>query len=67
MEAKAEVVAATVELEGRIAAEHGVGCLKNKNLHWNIDASTLAMMKSFKNLLDPKGILNPGKILPKEV
>lgn len=67
MVAKDEVVQAVVELEGRIAAEHGIGCVKAHNLHWNIDAPTLAMMHSFKKLLDPKGILNPGKVMPREV
>jgi len=66
MEAKDEVVQAAVSLEGRIAAEHGIGCVKVHNLHWNIDEPTLRMMRSFKKLLDPKGILNPGKVMPKE-
>ena len=66
MAAKDEVVAAAVSLEGRIAAEHGIGCVKVHNLHWNIDEPTLKMMRSFKKLLDPKGILNPGKVMPKE-
>ena len=66
MIAKDEVVQATVELEGRIAAEHGVGCVKIDNLHWNIDEPTMKMMRSFKNLFDPNGILNPGKVMPKE-
>lgn len=65
-EALKEVTQAVVELEGRIAAEHGIGCLKASKLHWNIDKPTLAMMRSFKNLLDPKGILNPGKVMLKE-
>lgn len=67
MEAKDEVVQAAVSLEGRIAAEHGIGCVKVHNLHWNIDEPTLRMMRSFKKLLDPKGILNPGKVMPKEL
>ena len=65
-EAKEEVVQAVVELEGRIAAEHGIGCLKACNLKWNIDVETLAMMRRFKKLLDPLGILNPGKIMLRE-
>ena len=67
MVAKDEVVQAVVELEGRIAAEHGIGCVKAHNLRWNIDEPTLAMMRSFKALLDPNGILNPGKVMPSEV
>ncbi|MDD4731128.1 MAG: FAD-linked oxidase C-terminal domain-containing protein [Desulfovibrio sp.] len=66
MVAKEEVVQAVVELEGRIAAEHGIGCVKVENLHWNIDGPTMAMMRRFKNLFDPKGLLNPGKVIPSE-
>ncbi|MFV0423215.1 FAD-binding oxidoreductase [Oleidesulfovibrio sp.] len=67
MVAKDEVIKAVVEIEGRIAAEHDIGCVKAHNLHWNIDAPTLAMMRSFKKLLAPKDILNPGKVMPREV
>ncbi len=63
-QAKADMVKATIDLEGRIAAEHGVGCLKVHNLHWNIDEPTMNMMRGFKNLFDPNGILNPGKVIP---
>jgi len=62
--AKKEVTQAVVELEGRIAAEHGIGCLKASKIHWNLDVPTLALSRSLKDLLDPKGILNPGKVLP---
>ncbi|TVM33732.1 FAD-binding oxidoreductase [Oceanidesulfovibrio marinus] len=65
MKAKQEVVAAVVELEGRIAAEHGIGCVKVENLHWNIDEPTMNLMRRFKTLLDPKGLLNPSKVMPK--
>lgn len=66
MEAKSEVVKAAVELEGRIAAEHGIGCVKNHNLQWNIDEPTLRLMRNMKKLLDPQGIFNPGKVMPEE-
>jgi len=66
MIAKNEVVEAAVGLEGRIAAEHGIGCVKNHNLQWNIDPPTLSLMKNLKMMLDPNGILNPGKIMPEE-
>lgn len=67
MIAKSEVVEATVELEGRIAAEHGIGCVKNENLQWNIDDPTLGLMRNMKKMLDPQGILNPGKVMPEGV
>lgn len=65
MQAKQDVVKAVVELEGRIAAEHGIGCVKVENLHWNIDEPTMKLMRSVKALFDPKGLLNPGKVMLK--
>jgi FAD/FMN-containing dehydrogenase len=63
-EAKEAVTKAVVSLEGRIAAEHGIGCLKASRMHWNIDGPTLELSKNLKKMLDPKGILNPDKVLP---
>jgi len=54
----------TVALEGRITGEHGVGLSKKAYLRLNVDENTLQLMKKLKNVLDPKGILNPGKIFP---
>ena len=51
------------ELEGSVSAEHGIGVLKRKYLHQTRNAIEIGMMKSFKNTLDPTGILNPGKVL----
>ena len=65
-EALREVTQGVSDLEGRIAAEHGIGCLKANKLHWNIDEPTLALMRRFKKLLDPQGILNPGKVMLRE-
>ena len=54
----------TVALEGRITGEHGVGLSKKDYLRLNVDEETLRLMKNLKHLLDPKGILNPGKMFP---
>ena len=56
----------TVKLEGRITGEHGVGLTKKAFFHLNIDAPTMRLMREHKKLLDPKGILNPGKMFPEE-
>jgi glycolate oxidase len=53
-----------VALEGRITGEHGVGLSKQSYLRLNVDEDTLHLMKKLKNMLDPKGILNPGKMFP---
>lgn len=61
-----ELLTAAVGMNGRIAAEHGIGCLKRNKLALNIDPPTLKLMKQMKNMVDPNGILNPGKIFPQE-
>jgi D-2-hydroxyglutarate dehydrogenase len=49
---------------GSISAEHGLGQAKNHLLDMVHEKETLHMMRSIKDLFDPKGILNPGKFLP---
>jgi FAD/FMN-containing dehydrogenase len=49
---------------GSISAEHGVGRAKRDWLHLSRSAEEIAMMRSIKNALDPKGLLNPGVLLP---
>ena len=48
---------------GSISAEHGVGVLKRDILHIYKDPVALDLMRGIKQLLDPNGILNPGKVL----
>lgn len=50
-------------LGGSISAEHGIGRLKAAELARRADPAELAVMHSIKRALDPKGILNPGKVL----
>ncbi len=65
--AREAILKATVSLEGRIAAEHGIGYVKRNQIGWNLDENTLALMQRIKSLLDPNGILNPGKIFPSAI
>ncbi len=59
-----EVVFAVVKkYGGSISAEHGVGVIKRDILPSVKDPVALDLMRSLKRLLDPKGILNPGKVL----
>jgi D-lactate dehydrogenase (cytochrome) len=48
---------------GSISAEHGIGVLKRKSLPKVKDPVALALMRDMKQMLDPKGIMNPGKVL----
>lgn len=47
---------------GTISAEHGVGLLKKPYLGHARSAAELALMRQMKQVFDPHGILNPGKI-----
>ncbi|MEM8827047.1 MAG: FAD-linked oxidase C-terminal domain-containing protein, partial [Pseudomonadota bacterium] len=49
---------------GSISAEHGIGTAKAGALANSGDAGKLAAMRAIKAALDPKGIMNPGKVLP---
>jgi FAD/FMN-containing dehydrogenase len=48
---------------GSISAEHGIGQLKRDLLPLVKDPVALDVMRAVKHTLDPKGILNPGKVL----
>lgn len=48
---------------GSIAAEHGVGLLKKNLLHYSRSDSEIALMRQLKQVFDPGGILNPGKLI----
>ena len=51
------------KLGGSISAEHGIGRLKREDLVRVKDPVALDLMRALKRTLDPKGILNPGKVV----
>ncbi|HUP21585.1 MAG TPA: FAD-binding oxidoreductase [Thermoanaerobaculia bacterium] len=51
---------------GSVSAEHGIGLEKRPWLSWSRGPDEIALMRRIKVALDPKGILNPGKVLPPE-
>ncbi|ABS62393.1 FAD linked oxidase domain protein [Parvibaculum lavamentivorans DS-1] len=51
------------EMGGSISAEHGVGRLKRDEIAATKSPVEMAAMRALKQALDPKGILNPGKVL----
>ena len=60
----AEVVFEVVlRMGGSISAEHGIGQLKAADLPGVKDPVAMELMRSFKAMLDPFNILNPGKVL----
>jgi D-lactate dehydrogenase (cytochrome) len=59
-----EVVFAVVKkFGGSISAEHGIGVMKRDLLPSVKDPVAYDLMRTLKRTLDPKGILNPGKVL----
>ena len=50
---------------GAISAEHGIGQMKVEELGRLGDPVALSMMRTVKQALDPLGLLNPGKRVPK--
>ncbi|NQV84781.1 MAG: FAD-binding oxidoreductase, partial [Rhodospirillales bacterium] len=51
------------DLGGSFSAEHGIGTLKRGEMERYRPAVELDVMRSLKAALDPKGIMNPGKVL----
>ena len=47
---------------GSISAEHGVGLLKKEWLGYTRTPAEIALMRALKATLDPRGLLNPGKV-----
>ncbi|MDT8264028.1 FAD-linked oxidase C-terminal domain-containing protein, partial [Roseomonas sp. DSM 102946] len=57
-----KIVARGLSLGGTCSGEHGVGLGKREFLEAEHGPEALAVMRSVKTALDPRGILNPGKI-----
>jgi FAD/FMN-containing dehydrogenase len=47
---------------GSISAEHGIGLVKKPYLESTRSAAEIALMRGVKQVFDPNGILNPGKL-----
>jgi glycolate oxidase len=62
--ATGEIFRTAVELGGTLTGEHGVGVLKLPYLEMAIGPLAIELQQGIKYLLDPKGILNPGKKVP---
>ena len=48
---------------GSVSAEHGIGLEKKPYLSVSRTAEEIALMQRLKVALDPKGLLNPGKVI----
>lgn len=59
-----EILKYCISVGGSITGEHGVGMEKNELMSGLFSADSLDYIARFKNLFDPAGLLNPGKVLP---
>jgi glycolate oxidase len=57
-----EIFAAALAVGGTLSGEHGIGITKRPYIAQALGEAGVKTMKAVKQALDPKGILNPGKI-----
>ena len=57
-----ELYSATKKLGGTISGEHGIGHKRKKYMRLVASESELEFMRCIKRAVDPKNIMNPGKI-----
>ena len=62
-EVNAVVFEIVLRMGGSISAEHGIGVLKRDELPEVKDKTAIELMRAIKAMLDPHGIMNPGKVL----
>ncbi|WP_413283048.1 FAD-binding oxidoreductase [Vibrio sp. MA40-2] len=66
LEADKLVYQCVEQYQGSISAEHGIGTLKRDFLHHSVSPQSIELMRTIKQALDPKNILNPGKLIPSQ-
>jgi D-lactate dehydrogenase (cytochrome) len=57
-----ELVQRAIDVQGTCSGEHGIGLHKMGFLVTEAGAGAIDMMRTLKRALDPKNIMNPGKI-----
>lgn len=57
-----EVEEAAIDLGGTITGEHGVGLYKKRLLEKMVGSTSMMMMRTLKQMMDPNHVLNPGKV-----
>jgi glycolate oxidase len=57
-----EIFSATLAVGGTLSGEHGIGITKRPYITHALGEAGVKALKAVKQALDPKGILNPGKI-----
>lgn len=57
-----EIMELAVKLGGTLSGEHGIGLVQQPFMNIKFSEVNIQLMRSIKNVFDPKGILNPGKM-----
>jgi FAD/FMN-containing dehydrogenase len=57
-----KIFAILPKYKGSVSAEHGIGLLKKKDLKFSRSMDEIGFMKKIRAIIDPDGIMNPGKI-----
>jgi len=52
-----------VRMGGTLSGEHGIGLVQREYMDIAFNKVQMGLMRQIKNVFDPNGILNPGKIL----
>jgi FAD/FMN-containing dehydrogenase/Fe-S oxidoreductase len=60
------VSALTRRFRGSFAAEHGVGMARTEYMSEHVGLELMTLHAEVKRIMDPKGVLNPGKIIPEQ-
>jgi D-lactate dehydrogenase (cytochrome) len=55
-----------LELGGTMSGEHGIGCAKRRFLDLELSPASRRIQTAIKKILDPNGILNPGKLFDED-
>ncbi len=59
-----ELMDITLKLGGTISGEHGIGITKKDFIGKELNNTSISLMKHIKDIFDPTGIMNPGKVFP---
>jgi glycolate oxidase len=59
-----EILHACIDLGGVVSGEHGIGLDKAEKLDVLFTRADLAAMAAVRRVFDPRGVMNPGKVLP---
>jgi len=62
--AASDIFGVALRLGGTLSGEHGVGSFKLPFLETDVGPIFVDVMTNIKKALDPKNILNPGKVVP---